>query len=939
MRIPGATYRIQFNPSFGFQAAKEIIPYLAELGISDFYASPIFRARKGSPHGYDVVDQNQINSDLGTESDFEKLARELAKHELGWLQDIIPNHMAYNHENGMLMDVLENGQASDYYSFFDVDWEHPYEGIRGRVLAPFLGTFFGEALENGQIKLSFDDSGMWVTYFDIRFPLKIESYLNIFTHDLGRLKNSLGSDHSDFTKLIEIVSLLENLPSREKKRKRYSQMTFAKRMFCKLYSTNEHIKRFIDSNISIFNGEVESPLSFNLLDKLLSDQHFRLSFWKVATEEINYRRFFNINDLISLKIEDATVFNHTHSLIFKLIKEGKVSALRIDHIDGLYDPTRYLEELRKEVGQTYVVAEKILDMGEQLPRDWPIEGSTGYDFLNYVNGIFCQTGSERNFTRIYSRFTNLKMSLEQLVYDKKKLVLERDMAGDVDNIANLLKKVSSRDRHGGDITLHGLKMAMVEVMARFPVYRTYISEELFRDTDRLLISAAVGKALQNNPGLRHELQFIKRFLLLELGDYLSQEEKKNCLHFVMRFQQFTGPLMAKGFEDTTLYLYNRLLSLNEVGGFPKTFGVSLEDFHDFNRSRNDFWPHSLSATSTHDTKRGEDVRARLNVLSELPEEWETIIRKWSKINSKKKRRMGGLRVPDKNDEYFLYQTLVGGYPFSDSERSLFKERIKSYMIKAVREAKVHTAWLEPDHQYEDACIKFIEQILDTSKPNEFLETFIPFQRKVAHYGIFNSLSQTLLKITSPGVPDFYQGAEMWDLNLVDPDNRRPVDFSLRRTLLKNMEEEAQEDLLSLVAQLLRSREDGRIKLFLISTALKTRKQHGDIFQMGSYTPLVVSGRLRDHIIAFQREYDGKRAVTVAPRFFATLAGEGKLPLGSEVWQDTSIVIPDIAPAKWANTFTGEIIPGENQIAVGQMLKHFPLALLVSSDEASRLKKS
>ena len=930
MRIPRATYRIQFNPFFGFQAAKEIVPYLAELGISDLYASPIFKARKGSPHGYDVVDQNQINSELGSQSDLEELAMALAEHELGWLQDIIPNHMAYSHENTMLMDVLENGQASDYYTFFDVEWEHPYEAIRGRVLAPFLGTFFGEALEKGQLKLVYDDSGLRLTYFDMGFPLKIESYLNIFTHDLERLKNSLGRDHSDFTKLLGIVYVLKNLPSQEENGERHAQMTFAKRMLWELYSTNEHIKRFIDTNISIFNGDPQDPLSFNLLDSLLSEQHFRLSFWKVATEEINYRRFFNINGLISLKIEDDTVFNHTHALIFKLLKEGKFSGLRIDHIDGLYDPTRYLEKLRKEVGQTYVVAEKILEMGEQIPRVWPIQGTTGYDFLNYVNGIFCQKNSERQFTRLYSRFTNLKMSLEELVYDRKKLILEKDMAGDVDNIANLLKKASSRDRHGGDITLYGLKTAMVEFMARFPVYRTYINEEVFRNEDRLYISAAVDQALQSNPRLMHELQFIKRFLLLKLGDYLSEEEKKRCIHFVMRFQQFTGPLMAKGFEDTALYIYNRLLSLNEVGGFPQTFGISLEDFHDFNKSRNDLWPHSLTATSTHDTKRGEDVRARLNVLSELPEEWETNIRKWSKINSKKKRAMRGLRVPDKNDEYFLYQTLVGGYPFSESEQSLFKGRTKSYMIKAVREAKIHTAWLQPDHEYEEACTEFLEQILDTSKPNEFLQTFIPFQKKVAYYGIFNSLSQTLIKITSPGVPDLYQGAEMWDLNLVDPDNRRPVDFNLRKSLLRNIKEQNQADLLSLVSQMLRTREDGRIKLFLISTALETRKQHGDIFQMGTYTPLVVSGKLRDHLIAFLREYDGKRSVTIAPRFFVSLVEEGKLPLGSEVWQDTRVVMPDIASANWTNTLSGEIIPGGNQLAVGQILKHFPVALLVSS---------
>jgi len=931
VRIPRATYRIQFNPSFGFQGAKQIVSYLAELGISDLYASPIFKARKGSPHGYDVVDQNQINPDLGSESDFEELAMELSEHELGWLQDIIPNHMAYSHENTTLMDIFENGQASDFYTFFDVEWDHPYEGIRARVLAPFLGTFFGEALENGQIKLSYDYRGLWLTYLDMRFPLKIESYLNIFTYDLGELKAKLGRDDPDFIKLLGIVYVLKNLPSREENRERHAQTTFAKRMLWELYSTNEHIKLFVDTNIAVFNGDPENPRSFNLLDNLLSEQHFRLSFWKVATEEINYRRFFNINGLISLKIEDDAVFDHTHSLTFELLKEGKFSGLRIDHIDGLYDPTRYLKRLREKVGQTYVVAEKILEMGEQLPLVWPVQGTSGYDFLNYVNGIFCKKDNERKFTRIYSHFTNLKISFEELVYEKKKLVLEKHMAGDVDNVANLLKKASSRDRHGGDITLYGLKMAMVEVMARFPVYRTYISEEVFRDEDGFNINTAVDQALQNNPGLMHELQFIRRFLLLELGDYLSEEDKKNCLHFVMRFQQFTGPLMAKGFEDTTLYIYNRLLSLNEVGGFPQTFGISLEEFHDLNKNRNEFWTHSLNATSTHDTKRGEDVRARLNVLSELPEEWERNIKEWNKMNSKKKRTLNSLRVPDKNDEYFIYQTLVGAFPFDDEDYPSFVERMKNYVIKAVREAKIHTAWLAPDHDYEDACISYIELILDTSKPNEFLKTFIPFQKKVAHYGILNSLSQTLIKITSPGVPDFYQGADLWDLNLVDPDNRRPVDFKKRRTLLRDISDGIQEDISSFIAELLRTKEDGRIKLFVIWMGLKARNLHPQVFREGKYIPLEVVGKFRDHVVAFARNHRKSWAVTVTPRFLVTLESDGEYPLGTEVWHDTHMFLPKGSPMEWNNMLSGEVVGNSNPVRISEVLHRFPVALLLAEE--------
>jgi (1->4)-alpha-D-glucan 1-alpha-D-glucosylmutase len=928
MHIPRATYRIQFNPSFGFQQARKIVSYLAELGISDLYASPIFQARKGSLHGYDVVDQNEINPDLGTDSDYEELTAEVRNYELGWLQDIVPNHMAYSHENTMLMDVFENGQASDYYTFFDVEWEHPYEGIRGRVLAPFLGSFFGEALEKGEIKLLYDENGLRVTYYNLSFPLKIESYSNIFTHQLEGLKQRLGNDHPELNKLLGIVYLLRNLSSRDECQERYDQVAFVKRMLWELYSTNEQIERFVDTNIAIFNGDPLNPLSFNLLDNLLSEQHFRLSFWKVAAEEINYRRFFNINDLISLKIEDDVVFNHTHALIFSLLKEKKITGLRIDHIDGLYDPTRYLAGLRETVGPIYILAEKILEFGEQLPMIWPIQGTTGYDYLNYVNGVFCKGNNESKISGIYSRFAKAKQPFEQLLYDKKKLILEKHMAGDVDNLANLLKRVSSRDRHGGDITLYGLKTAMVEILSRFPVYRSYISDALFREEDRLTVNAAIDKTLQHNPGLMHELRFIKRFLLLESGEYLSDEEKRQRVHFVMRFQQFTGPLMAKGFEDTTLYICNRLLSLNEVGGFPNTFGISLEEFHAFNTDRNDLWPHSLNATSTHDTKRGEDVRARLNVISELPEEWEANIRQWSKINRKKKRKIGGLDVPDKNDEYFIYQTLVGSFPSEGQDHHSYVARIKSYLIKAVREAKVHTAWIKPDHNYEEGCLSFVEQTLQPSKENRFFWDFRRFQKKVAYYGTFNSLSQALIKITSPGVPDFYQGSELWDLNLVDPDNRRPVDFGERMRLLKSIKDRAQVDKLHLVNQLLDSREDGAIKLFVIHQALTTRNEISAVFERGQYIPLEVRGRWRNHVVAFARSHGRRWAVTIAPRFLTRVVKEGEYPLGYEVWQDTRVVLPAGADDEWDNPYTGEALAGTDSLPVGKSLKNFPVALLI-----------
>jgi len=456
MRIPIATYRIQFNPSFTFGDAMEIVPYLADLGISDIYASPIFKARKGSTHGYDVVDPNQLNPDLGGEEGFEALVKMAQKHGIRWLQDIIPNHMAFDYENGMLMDVLENGPDSKYFRFFDMEWDHPYETIRGRLLAPFLGRFGGECLEDGEIQIIYNEPGLTLAYYDLRFPLKIESYLTVFTHRLEILRRQLGSDHPDFVKLLGVLYVLKTLPTGEQPNERYDQIRFIKRVLWELYTKNHEIGGFIDENISIFNGVKGNPESFNLLDTLLAEQFFRLSFWKVATEEINYRRFFNINELICLRVEDENVFNQTHSLIFKLVGEQKLTGLRIDHIDGLYDPAHYLKRMREKAGNLYVVVEKILDPEEELPSLWPIQGTTGYEFLNYLTGIFCKTSNKKALDRIYTRFTGLQSSYEDLVAEKKRLIIGRHMAGDVDSLALLLKTISGRYRHGADITLYGL---------------------------------------------------------------------------------------------------------------------------------------------------------------------------------------------------------------------------------------------------------------------------------------------------------------------------------------------------------------------------------------------------------------------------------------------------------------------------------------------------
>jgi len=931
MKVPIATYRLQFNLEFGFNQARSILSYLYELGITDIYASPIFKAKKGSLHGYDVVDHNQLNPDLGTLDNFEELLQEVKSRGMGWVQDIVPNHMAFDGENQMLMDVLENGRNSDYFDFFDIDWEHPYESLSERLLAPFLGKHYSEALDDHEITLQYGINGFSINYYSLQLPLKIESYVGIITYGLQALRKILGDDHPDLIKFLGILYSLKNLPiSQEERLDRYSQILFIKRMLWELYSGNGEIKEFIDGNVGIFNGADGSPEGVVLLDSLLSEQLFRLSFWKVATEELNYRRFFNINGLISLRMEEERVFNLTHSLINSLVKKKVITGLRIDHIDGLYDPTDYLKRLRENNGDIYITVEKILEYDEKLPQLWAVQGTTGYDFMNYVNGIFCDEHNGRQFNKFYYSFTGFKTAYDVLLYEKKLLVIEKEMAGDVDNLAHLLKRISGKDRYGQDITLYGIKRAIVEILALFPVYRTYVRPDYFSEADRRYIIETVTRAREMNPAFLHELNFMERFLLLDFNEYHTEEDKEEWVRFVMRFQQLTGPLMAKGFEDTTLYIYNRLLSLNDVGSSPDRFGVTVTEFHDFNSKRSRMQPHSMNTTSTHDTKRGEDVRARINVLSEIPDLWEINVRKWSRINRRKKKSMKGVTVPTKNDEYFLYQTLVGALPFYEEEFDSFKVRLKDYVIKAVREAKVHTAWLKPDSDYEENYISFIEKILNPSDTNQFLDEFRSFQKMVSFFGILNSLSQTIIKIMSPGFPDFYPGSEFWDLNLVDPDNRRPVDFEKRIWLFREIKAREAKDQFKLIDELKSTREDGRIKMFLIYKTLSARIRHRKVIETGNYIPLETAGEFKDNIIAFAWEHKPVWIITIAPRLPAGMVQEGQYPLGRDVWLDTHIILPEDSPVSFKEEITGVKMKCSKSMFIGDVLKQFPCALLINS---------
>jgi len=928
MRVPSSTYRLQINSAFGLEHASGVVDYLYILGISDIYASPVFKSRKGSPHGYDIIDHNAINPEAGTLEELEGLLERLASLDMGWVQDFVPNHMAYDSSNALLMDVLEKGRSSRYIGFFDIEWEHPYEGIKDKVLAPFLGRIYGEALEAGEIRLRYSEEGLKAGYYGISFPLRVESYTSFLTLGMKGLAARLGREHPDYIKLLGILYVLKNLSLTSESEELHDQVTFVKRMLWELYTKNPDIRRHIDESLAAFNGSPGEPESFNLLDRLLSEQFFKLSFWKVAAEEINYRRFFNINGLITLRTGDERVFDGTHALLLKLMGSG-VTGIRVDHIDGLQNPLKYLNRLRERAGDAYIAVEKILGPGEEIPRAWPVEGTTGYDFLSALNGIFCDTGNEARFTRIYAAFTGLRAAYPALFHEKKKLITEMDMMSDVGNLAQMLKLTLMSDRYGSDITLPGLRSAIVEVMAAFPVYRTYICAESITDSDIRHIKDAVYRAIAGRPDLLNELTFIEKVLTLNYREYLSDEEKDEWLRFVMRFQQFTGPLMAKGIEDTLFYVYNRLISLNEVGGSPGRFGLPIEDFHSRMRGTADLRPYSMNATSTHDTKRGEDARARINVLSEMPGEWEAALKKWSALNRRRKGKAGEMSVPDRNDEYFLYQTLIGTFPFAGATEE-YRGRIKAFAIKAVREAKIHTAWLRPDKEYEDAFIGFIEGLLRDSPDNQFLKEFLPFQKKVAWYGMLNSLSQLVIKAAAPGVADFYQGTELWDLSLVDPDNRRPVDFAKRMDMLRAIRAGMNTDRTRLIDGLLSSPEDGRVKLFATHAALAARRSRAALFRDGAYVPIETRGALRRNLIAFGRVLEKEAAVAVAPRFLSGVVAERNWPAG-ELWAGTDLVVPEgLQGVSLKDAFTGKTFVFSGPVEAGAVLDPFPAAFLVTA---------
>lgn len=989
-RIPVATYRLQLNQQFKFADLKSIVPYLHELGISDCYCSPYFMAQKGSLHGYDILDHNQLNPEIGTEEEYEAFIEALKRHGMGQVLDIVPNHMGIaGNENQWWMDVLENGPSSAYAEFFDIDWEPVKDELENKVLLPVLGDQYGRVLENQELKLSFEEGAFFVHYYDRKFPVAPISCRMILEHHIDGLEKKMGSDHLHMQELLSIITALVHLPSRtekdmEKILERRREKEIIKRRLWNLYNDDEEVRFFINENVRIFNGEKGNSTSFDLLDGLLNEQVYRLSHWRVATEEINYRRFFDINELGAIRMEIPHVFEETHRLIFKLIREGKVAGLRVDHPDGLYNPAEYFYRLqrscfiqfclramaaedelamREKIGLLYdeaisenqssllrmpfyIVGEKILTKSERMPENWPIFSTTGYVFLNSANGIFIEMGNDKTFDDIYKKFIKSSVDYQSLLYEKKKLIMQTSMPSEINMLGHTLNRISEKDRQTRDFTLNNLTTAMIEVIANFPVYRTYITPAGVNERDQRYIEQAVSRAIRRNPALSMTVfRFLENVLLLRYPEHFNEADKMEWLDFVMRFQQMTSPIMAKGVEDTAFYVYNRFVSLNEVGGNPERFGTPLDTFHGMNIERTKFWPYAMITTMTHDTKRSEDVRARLGVLSEMPNEWKECIIRWSRINKKLKSVIDGQWVPDRNEEYLLYQTLIGVWPIhpmNETDHDIFKNRIKGYMLKAVREAKVNTSWVSPNMPYEENLVKFVDALLSPSPINQFLKDLEIFQKKVTYFGMFNSLSQTLLKITSPGIPDFYQGAEIWDFSLVDPDNRGPIDYDIRRSMLEKLRDVMKmgpSDRTSFARALFENWRDGSIKLYVTFRTLNYRRENHQLFMEGAYIPVMGDGNLKEHVCAFAREKDEKVVLIIVPRFLSHLVNSmDDIPLGKQVWGESRIVIPDEVPGdQFQNIFTGETIQrvdqdGQKTLPLSEIFAHFPVAMLESGQK-------
>ena len=1010
--IPVATYRLQFSATFTFENATAIVDYLDALGISHCYASSYLAAVPGSTHGYDVTDPTRLNPEIGDEEAHARWVAALRARGMGHIIDLVPNHMGIaKSANPFWQDVLENGSSSRYASIFDIDWHPLKQELEHKVLLPILGDSYGAVLERQDIRLEYHAGAFRARYLDHLLPIAPGTYEQVLGEGAGALIDDVGRETDEGVEFLSIMTAIRHLPGRQVHDaallvERDREKEVIKRRLAALTARAPRVLAHIERAVSSFNGRAGDPGSFDRLDALLSAQPYRLAYWRVAAEEINYRRFFDINDLAAIRMEDPAVFDRLHAYVFELLAHDAVDGFRIDHVDGLYDPGDYLQRLQARACEVrpdrcsasrplYLVVEKILGAGEPLPR-WPVAGTTGYDFLAALNGLFVDPRNEAALNTIYERFTRLRAPYREIAHRGKQLVLRVSMAGELNVLAHGLNRFSERNRHFRDFTLNSLTYAIREIIACFPVYRTYVNDrEPVSARDREYIEYAVREAKRRNPN-RPPLVFeFVRDLLLTKADYwtastdgvplrpdaerelagrdngaarngfeqslqkIPEHERHEHMRFVGKFQQVTSPVTAKGIEDTALYAYNRLVSLNEVGGEPDRFGIAPATLHAYFETRAEHWPHGLSPTATHDTKRGEDVRARLNVLSELPGAWKQATTQWARTNRRGRSVIEGQSYPSRNEEYLLYQTLLGTWPLhpmTADEEARYRRRIVDYMHKAMREAKVFTSWLNPSEPHEQAMATFVDGTLAPDN-TAFRTDFIEFHGRVAQYGIYNSLAQLAVKLGAPGVPDLYQGTECWDFSLVDPDNRRPVDYDWRRAVLAELLAELPAELCAdchgggpggglgngfgnglgekraaLAARLMTTPGDDRLKMYTTMTLLRFRRAHRELFQCGGYEALATDGARRDHLFAFARSYGRQRVLVVVPRLIATLLPDaGVPPLGERVWADTRVVVPDSATA-YRHVLTDRRLATRRDgdraaLHASEIFEHIPIAFL------------
>jgi (1->4)-alpha-D-glucan 1-alpha-D-glucosylmutase len=921
--IPRATYRVQFGKNFGFNDAAAIAPYLADLGISHVYASPYLQARPGSEHGYDITNHNALNAELGDENSFQQMLCAFRENGLEHILDYVPNHMGVGGaDNPLWLDVLEWGRNSRYANWFDIDWDSHSEYLKEKLLVPFLANQYGAELQEGHLELRFDPKegafSIWL-YGTHKLPVTPPTYPQIF-----------GNDFNEMREFAEGFSSLRD--SRTETQEHAAKL---KAQLANSLADNESARLALDFTLERFRGQSGQLHTWDRLDSLVRLQHWRPTHFRVAADDINYRRFFNISELAGVRMELPEVFEHTHALILRLLKDGSLQGLRIDHIDGLYDPKQYLERLRAKVGTPFcLVVEKILGNHENLRDDWPVDGTTGYEFCAQATALLVDPSAEPLLTQFYRQFTAETESFAQIVRECKTKIMENELRSELEELSRDAVGVARQDPCTMDFTRNILRRALKEIIACFPVYRTYVDGSGQTETDDRYIHWAVAQAMKFEPEIdKSVFVFLENLLTGQLARLpRSDFYKRVAIRCAMRAQQLSGPVMAKGFEDTALYRYNRLIALNEVGSSPDQFGLSVSAFHKNNLHRANKWPRTLLATSTHDVKHGEDARARLAALSLVPEEWITNVGAWSRILRARRGDVEGTAPPNRNDEYLLLQNLIATWPaeltlpnsMNMSLLTQYSQRLQDAMIKSVREARLRSNWISPDTAYETAFTEFIRDALNPEVGQTFLDNFLPFQQQIAELGVRNSLVQLFLKITSPGIPDFYQGSDLWDLNMQDPDNRRAVDFASRRKIVTKVREYFEEDRCAVIRRLFKDWHDGAIKLALTQSLLHFRRDNVELFEAGNYEPLPEANDDANRLCAFKRTWQGKTCEAIAC-LDARLSSHDHTQIKISLSANKTV-------SEWRDVITDRVITAhDGTVELGELFSPLPVALLTPVD--------